>query len=244
MAGSSIFQVDPAGDLNLLVKHHGQDKIFQVSSKVMSLASPVWRTMLDPSGPFREAKPDIGEIAFPEDDAEALLIVLLAAHLCYQEVPQSGVGYKQLLEICIVCDKYDCIQLMRPWISNWEVSLATFADKDTYEEWLFIAWTTGDRATFERIARKLAFESTIGSFPRRCLTESDKELGENMPPGIVGQSRIRIPLFHYYLTHGYQSLLSCLMTYRTVIVTDSAEQTVYSKPVTKLLFSCSSCVIR
>lgn len=96
MTGNPTFQVDPAGDLNLLVKHHGQDEIFQVSSKVMSLASPVWRTMLDPDGPFRESKPDDGEVAFPDDQAEAMLIILLAAHLRNQEVPQTIV-YEQLL---------------------------------------------------------------------------------------------------------------------------------------------------
>lgn len=101
MTGNATFQVDPAGDLNLLVRHHGQDEIFKVSSKVMSLASPVWRTMLDPNGPFRESKPDNGEVAFPDDEAEAMLIILLAAHLRNQEVPQAIV-YQQLLSKFVV----------------------------------------------------------------------------------------------------------------------------------------------
>ncbi len=224
MSGYSTIQVDPAGDLRLLVKHNDRDKNFQVSSKAMSLASPVWRTMLDPSGPFREAKPDNGEIAFPEDDAEALLTVLLAAHLRQQEVPQTSVGYKQLLEICVVCDKYDCIQLMRPWISKWEASLANFADKDTYEEWLFIAWTTGDDATFECIARKLAFKSYTNLNSGHCLTLTGKELGGNMPPGIVGQYRMTFLISYYYCAHRHQSLSCCLRTY--IIVADLVEQTV------------------
>ncbi len=60
----------------------------------MSLASLVWHTMLDPSGSFREANLDNGEIAFLENDVEALLIVLLAAHLRQQEVSQTSVEYK------------------------------------------------------------------------------------------------------------------------------------------------------
>ncbi len=50
--------------------------------------------MLDPSGSFREANLDNGEIAFLENDVEALLIVLLAAHLRQQEVSQTSVEYK------------------------------------------------------------------------------------------------------------------------------------------------------
>ena len=185
MPADSTILIDPAGDLKLLVKHHGQDRNFQVSSKAMSLASPVWRTMLDPSGPFREAKPDNGEIAFPEDDAEALLVLLLAAHLRYQEVPQT-LKYEQLLNLCIVCDKYDCVGLLRPWISKWETALKPLADHPGHEEWLFIAWTTGDETAFKRLARRLVQESYTNQ-SKQCLTVSGKVLRENMPPGIVGQ---------------------------------------------------------
>ena len=98
MSSNPTFQLDPAGDLRLLVKHRGHDKNFQVFSKAMSLANPVWHTMLDPNGPFREAKPDSGEVVFLDDDAEALLILLLAAHSRYQEIPQT-LEYEQLLNI-------------------------------------------------------------------------------------------------------------------------------------------------
>jgi len=185
MPADSTIAIDPAGDLTLLLKHHGQDITFQVSSKAMSLASPVWRTMLDPNGPFREAKPDNGEVAFPADDAEALLVLLLAAHLRYQEVPQT-LTYKQLLNLCIACDKCDCVGLLRPWISKWEATLKPLADRPGHEEWLFVAWTTGDETTFRRLARWLV-QNSITNQSNQCLTVSGKVLGENMPPGIVGQ---------------------------------------------------------
>ena len=62
------------------------------------------------------------------------------------------------------------------------------ADRCGYEEWLFIAWSTGDEATFERVARKLARDS-ITSDSKQRLALSGKVVGENMPPGIVGQSQ-------------------------------------------------------
>jgi len=84
---TSTIEVDPAADLRLLVQHGDHQITFKVSSEAMSLASPVWRTMLDPAGPFKESQSDNGEINFPDDDSEALLILLVAAHLRFQDVP-------------------------------------------------------------------------------------------------------------------------------------------------------------
>ncbi len=139
MANNPSIKIDPAGDLDLHLTSHDGPTVFQVSSKAMSLASPVWRTMLDPKGPFRESKPNNGEVTFEDDDANALMILLLAAHLRFQELPQT-LKYPQLLDLCVACDKYDCIELVRPWVPGWESSLKSLADKAGYEERLFIAW--------------------------------------------------------------------------------------------------------
>lgn len=181
----STLQVDPDGDLRLAVMLDGHDKTFQVSSKAMSLASPVWRTMLDPNGPFREGKPDNSGIASPDDDAEALLILFLAAHLRNDEVPES-VSFDQLLNICVLCDKYDCVRLVRSWISKWATEIKPVADDPEYEEWLLIAWTTGDVGSFERLARRIVRECVTNDL-KQCLIGSGKILSEDMPPGVTGQ---------------------------------------------------------
>ena len=43
-----LIAVDTTGDINLIVTCRELQMSIQVSPKVMSLASPVWRTMLDP----------------------------------------------------------------------------------------------------------------------------------------------------------------------------------------------------
>ena len=178
--------LDPRGDVHLLISCGGKQKRVQASSKVMSLASPVWCTMLDPQGPFRESDPKNGDISFLDDDAESLLILLLAAHLRYPEIPEE-VTYQLLLNICIVCDKYDSIEIVRPWLSKWRKPLDHLAEKNDHEEFLFITWVLGDRKTFERVCRKLVLESSTND-RNECLTASGKILLSNLPPAVVGQS--------------------------------------------------------
>ena len=161
MAGAltSPIVIDPAGDIELLVHHGNQWMTFQVSSKAMSMASPVWRVMLDPRGPFRESQPENNEVTFHDDDAEALLILLLAAHLRFQHVPHE-LCLDQLLAVCTACDKYDCVELIRPWISGWQACQSRLADQAMRAKQLFITWTIGDEAAFERVARTFVNLST------------------------------------------------------------------------------------
>lgn len=167
-ASTTYVQVDPAGDLQLLVQYGEQQITFQVSIKAMSLASPVWRTMLDPDGPFKESQPSHGQVTFHDDDAEALLILLLAAHLRLRDVPQT-LWYEQLMNVFILCDKYDCVELVRPWISAWNANSHS----------LFISWVTGDEATFKRLAQNIVKHSHLNGEGRASPPHP-------VPPGMAG----------------------------------------------------------
>lgn len=86
-----------------------------VSSVVMRIASPVWRTMFDPHGHFIESQCSSthGEMDLPEDDPDALLCVLRIAHLQFRKVPKT-LKYADLLNLAIICDKYDTVAIVRP----------------------------------------------------------------------------------------------------------------------------------
>ena len=128
---TTIYLVDD-GDLRLNVtcpgarekRLRGSDsplvyqKTFVVSSAVMRIASPVWRTMFDPQGPFMDTQRSFtqGEMDLPEDDADALLCVLRIAHLQFRRIPET-LDYALLLKVAIICDKYDTVAVVRP-VSN------------------------------------------------------------------------------------------------------------------------------
>ena len=86
-----------------------------VSSAVMRIASPVWRTMFDPQGHFMESRRSLTDI--PEDDPDALLCVLRIAHLQFRKIPGT-LNYADLLNVAIICDKYDTVAIVRPVSSS------------------------------------------------------------------------------------------------------------------------------
>ncbi len=169
-------RVDPFGDLRLLVQSGEKRRTFLVSSKVMCVASPVWRAMLDPKSHFKEASPGNGEVLFEDDDQEALSIVLNIAHMRFLEIPQS-LKYHQLLQVSIICDKYDIVTLVRPWLPKWLEELEYLSECAGYEGWLFIAWVFGDASTFLPTALRMVLETMV------CLFELPKK---DMPPRILG----------------------------------------------------------
>lgn len=149
--------VDPSGDIKLLAQDGEKKKTFVVSSKAMCLASPVWSAMLNPKSHFKEAKPDNGEISLKDDDQEALSILLDIAHLRFSKIPLS-LTYELLVGVAVLCDKYDLVTLVRPWLPKWYEKLWDLRNGDGFEKWLFIAWTFGDAITFERNAVRLVLE--------------------------------------------------------------------------------------
>lgn len=98
--------LDPLGDVRLTTST--QD--FIVSSKVMCLASPVWRAMCDPQGLWAKqsssSSSSTANVNLPEDDPDALLILLRIAHLQFSDLPDALVVYRHLLQLAVLCDKY------------------------------------------------------------------------------------------------------------------------------------------
>ncbi len=147
--------LDPSGDLLLIVNQAARQKTFRVSSFAMCLASPVWRAMLSPSGNFKEAHSKNGEVCFPEDDPDAMFIVLSAVHYQFQYIPKT-LSSKNWLKLGIVCDKYDVTKLMVPWYnSNWLKCSGFQRDGNS----ILIAWLFQDLETFKKLVDHMVRES-------------------------------------------------------------------------------------
>lgn len=180
---SSTVYFDPWGDLKIIAEGRDQrPKTFIVSSSVMRLASPIWRVMLDPQGRFREAKESSEEIVFPNDDADALSILLSIAHLGWHQIPES-ISFETLADLAVLCDKYDMIHFVRPWLPRWQSRpLATIAG---HEECVFIAWTFGDYVSFVTHAKQLVLSCSTDDAGR--LTRGKKVIELDFAPGLVGK---------------------------------------------------------
>lgn len=104
-----------SGDITIeILRQEGKTQDVVCSSRVLCLASLVWRAMF--SDPTRFLESQTGRAKFHDDDWEAILIILNVAHL-----------------------KYDTLRIVKPWLQNWQRGVQHVALQDGYEEWLFIA---------------------------------------------------------------------------------------------------------
>ena len=200
---STTIYLDPSGDLRLLVRDFDDEwRTLVVSSSAMCLASPVWRAMLNPNSHFKEAERQ--EVEFPDDDLDALLIVLRVAHLKFRELPES-VSFDGLVNLAVISDKYDTVVcklnrflpehvsakfandkgVVRKWLPGWLAPWYKESCSPGYEEWLSIAWTTGDSATFRTITKHLIESCNIDNAGRLC--HLGKPFAVSIVPDIISK---------------------------------------------------------
>ena len=189
--------VDSAGNIRLVVDHkhdkydHARTTTFVVSDKVMCIASSVWQAMFDPQGSW--AKQSLNqEYHLVDDDPDALLIVLRIAHLDFEKVPTRILDYDLLVQLAVVCDKYDLVRLVRPWRSTWQASVMSIGHNSNYmnyEGCLFIAWAFGDIETFQSITRVMVLTTTVDG-SGQLLKRDGRTINVVMHPGSLGEKTL------------------------------------------------------
>lgn len=185
---SSLVIFDTDGDLVLVVNEGEEQRWFRVSTKVMRLASPVWRVMLDPSGPFQEAKRENNEIAFPEDDPDVLCILLHIIHLRPLSLPGT-LEVDELMALAILCQKYDTAELVGPWVqAKWAGVLFMHAHKDGFEALFLVAWVFQDVSRYATsLAKRLILDCNLDDQGRfEVQVEHRGLLEDHVPPVIMG----------------------------------------------------------
>lgn len=125
----------------------------------MRHANHTWRTMLDPEKWSDGSKK---ELEMPDDDPEAMVIVLRIAHLQFNKVPKAP-AFKLLLQLAIVCDKYDLFPLLHPFIGAWK---NTGRDSSLpLEDRLFVAYSLKMKSWFMQLATVLVEDLSVGIDP-------------------------------------------------------------------------------
>lgn len=129
----------------------------RVSSKHMNLASPVFKAMLAPSG-FLECRHlkayGTVEVSLPDDDVEALTILLHIIHGRTKEVP-TKVSLELLNKIAVVVDKYrlqDGVGFFSDsWVDDVKRKYPILHKSDNYLiKWLGISWVFRKKDLFNQ----------------------------------------------------------------------------------------------
>ncbi|OJJ29582.1 hypothetical protein ASPWEDRAFT_55552 [Aspergillus wentii DTO 134E9] len=143
--------LDPDG--NLILSVEGQNiRQFLVSSKILSLASPVLAKLLGPN--FREGK-QITESHCPtlslhDDDPVCMKIIFEILH--YQGNEEDQLNAKRLALMAVHCDKYNLIKALRPWIFKWFHDCQPITTDEDYGYLLLAAHLFRDEVQFSQLS--------------------------------------------------------------------------------------------
>ncbi|KFY29426.1 hypothetical protein V491_00034 [Pseudogymnoascus sp. VKM F-3775] len=144
---------------------------FRVSSSHLSLASPVFRIMLE--GPLKEGVLDgqsPRELFTSEWDTEALRVLLNIIHGRHRAVPKS-VSLETLGKIAILVDYYQCHEVTEVFVDLWLKALekdfpTSYGRESTI--WLFVSFVFSHSAIFEKTT-ELAIKESQGPVETMCL---------------------------------------------------------------------------
>ena len=118
-ATPQIIDVDPAGDVILSVgpEKNGDHARLRVSSKVLSLASPVFAAMVSPKWSDSANKASSSEpqhISLPEDDSSPMEWICQILH--FREDISTNKDIPFLVSVAQLCDIYDFKPPIKPWV--------------------------------------------------------------------------------------------------------------------------------
>ena len=191
---SLVTEIDPDGDLQMDFKDRtndngGQLRGLLVSTHILRLSSPVFRTMLADDSPFQESRNKTLNvngnqvIRLEDDDVASMEILMNAIHLQNHKVPTT-LTTAQLEELAIVCDKYD-IRCLEPWAEMWS---RPYVDErcSSLTRPLFVATVFKLADWFVRLTRNLILHTTSSSEGELLLDYSSR-FREGVPQSILGK---------------------------------------------------------
>ena len=167
-------QFDPDGDLILLLHGSGEEGnteqyYFRVSSKHLMHASPVFKAMF--SARFQEGEElrtrGIARIELPDDDAEAMSIILSILHNRTRDVAIT-LDWALLMEVATLVDKYELLRAVGIfadlWFDNMNLNIPgmenfTGDQERTVYQVLFLTWVFKRPKEFAEITMIAAMDS-------------------------------------------------------------------------------------
>lgn len=140
-----------------------KDRSLRVSSKVLSLASPVFTAMFGSrfmtDGGLSVVDPP--EIPLPDDDLEAITLLCFALH-CHG-LSDIAVPATLLQGLAIICDRYDCAVAIQAWTRLWLQSLEEdyLEDRQRYWDLLWMSYAFKEHTSFWKASKALIYGPDI-----------------------------------------------------------------------------------
>ncbi|KAF7951382.1 hypothetical protein EAE96_006697 [Botrytis aclada] len=133
-----------------------------VSSKHMTVASPVFKDMLKAGSQEGIELKKTGklELLLPGDDSKAWNILLDIIHGRFRSVPLDT-NLPLFTQIALLCHKYQMHEIAYAFTPAWKMSAGhDSVSGEDIPRWIFIAWTFNMADVLEEITKGLAFNYT------------------------------------------------------------------------------------
>lgn len=161
----STVEYDPSGDVTFELSCPDGKVHLLVSSKVLSLASPVFAAMLNSQfkeGLSNRAVSRGSPIPLPDEDGPAFIVFCAAIHYRTDEVPRK-LDLKCLENLATICDKYRCTSALAPWSARWlDEVIGGLSGKDL-ERSFYAAYVLDSPEAFSRISLLILY-TQVGPF--------------------------------------------------------------------------------
>ena len=135
----------------------------RVSSKHLTLASPVFRSML--KGKYKEGldlySQGHAELLLPEDHPAAFLIILLLIHGQLRKVPRK-INLWMLTELAVLVDKYELLETVEMMLDYWLQDLTNTIPLTLSNDllpWICISWVFKKSEIFKKVTKIAQMES-------------------------------------------------------------------------------------
>lgn len=172
----SELSVDQNGDVTLeLSCTNGKKVHLLISSKVLTLASPVFATMFGSKfseGLSIHAASKKARICLPDDDGDAFTIICNVVHYRVTEVPEA-LPLSCLENVAIICDKYDMTRSLMSWSRIWlRAGIESSAPED-FNKLLLIAYILDIPETFSKLSWEIIIRQAGSSVELPELVSHD-----------------------------------------------------------------------
>ena len=112
-----------------------------------------------------------------------------------RRVPKE-LDYKILYRIAILCEQYDCHELVEPWLKSWTIDEDKGIIENGKEEWIYIDWAFGRDKLFDRRVERLVRILRVDSGGKLAVF-AHRDFPIVMPDKLVGKL---CPLYCSYVT--------------------------------------------
>ena len=190
-----FIKLDHQGDVIL----RADRKDFLCSSKVLSIASPVFRVMFgslfSEASKVSQSRP--GKISLTDDEPEALSTLLsifhhrldrLPAITCAGPIDESESRHLSIMagNLTQLADKYDTMQAITPWASTL-VTLLAESKSIFVGDVLYAAWKLGAPEAFEKLTKRLVLAPGDPKLYSGAFSTESSIGPTSLPEGLHGE---------------------------------------------------------